>query len=187
MANSKAKQIKSKPSVSRLDESEEYIVGRLMEKLQMASHAIGDIDALLEASGIGDEGESFEEKILQLVLAALEGRDVEAATHMIEQSITDAKNELEREEERINAMLGGMDGVEYVGPQAPNLPGVVRSMGPSEFTLAAFKILGARVTQRSTEHYLVEENGRRELIRVAENAGPGHPLDRRNPGERARQ
>ena len=32
---------------------EEYIVGRLMEKLQMASHAIGDIDALLDAAGIG--------------------------------------------------------------------------------------------------------------------------------------
>ena len=34
---------------------EEYIVGRLMEKLQMASHAIGDIEALLEATGIDDE------------------------------------------------------------------------------------------------------------------------------------
>ena len=47
---------------------EEYIVGRLMEKLQMASHAIGDIEALLEASGIDDDEEmarSFDEKILQ--------------------------------------------------------------------------------------------------------------------------
>ena len=49
---------------------EEYIVGRLMEKLQMASHAIGDIEALLEASGIDDDednGGSFDEKIRQLV------------------------------------------------------------------------------------------------------------------------
>lgn len=156
---------------------EEYIVGRLMEKLQMASHAIGDIEALLEASGIGEEGEngatSFEEKILQLVLAAIEGKDVNAATHMIEQSITDAKNELEREEERINAMLGGMDGIEYVGPRAPTLPGVERSMESCDFTLAAFKILGARVTPRPTDHYLVEENGGRELIRFAENADGG--------------
>ena len=37
------------------DTFEEYIVGRLMEKLQMAAHAIGDIEALLEASGIDDE------------------------------------------------------------------------------------------------------------------------------------
>ena len=66
-----------------------------------------------------------------------------------------------------------MDGVEYVGPRAPTLPGVMRSMEPSDFTLAAFNILGARVTRQSTEHYLVEENGGRELIRFAENAGPG--------------
>ena len=38
------------------DTFEEYIVGRLMEKLQMAAHAIGDLEALLEASGIDDEG-----------------------------------------------------------------------------------------------------------------------------------
>ena len=47
------------------DTFEEYIVGRLMEKLQMAAHAIGDIEALLEASGIDDEdGEEFDDKIL---------------------------------------------------------------------------------------------------------------------------
>src|SRR6201997_4931177 len=41
---------------------EEYIVGRLMEKLQMAAHAIGDIESLLEASGIDDEdGEDFDD------------------------------------------------------------------------------------------------------------------------------
>jgi hypothetical protein len=75
---------------------EEYIVGRLMEKLQMASHAIGDIEALLEASGITEEDEEgstgFEEKIRQLVIAALAGKDVEAATRQMEKSIAQAKN-----------------------------------------------------------------------------------------------
>jgi len=49
---------------------EEYIVGRLMEKLQLASHAIGDIEALLEAAGMNDQNEDgipFEELIRQLV------------------------------------------------------------------------------------------------------------------------
>ena len=32
----------------------EYIVGRLMTKLQMATDAIGDIESLLEASGVGN-------------------------------------------------------------------------------------------------------------------------------------
>ncbi len=156
---------------------EEYIVGRLMEKLQMASHAIGDIDALLEASGIGGDDErggiSFDEQIRQLVVASLAGKDVKAATLQAEQSIEAAKNELEREEESINEMLGGMDGVEYVGPRAPTLPDTVRSMEASEFTLAAFRILGGRVTQQATDLYLVEENGGREQIRFEDAANEG--------------
>ena len=39
---------------------EEYIVGRLMEKLQMAAHAIGDIASLLEATGLDDDEENGE-------------------------------------------------------------------------------------------------------------------------------
>src|SRR6266700_2506255 len=57
---------------------EEYIVGRLMEKLQMAAHAIGDIEALLEAAGLDDDdedatadGTTFVEKIRELVVASL--------------------------------------------------------------------------------------------------------------------
>jgi SNF2 family DNA or RNA helicase len=156
---------------------EEYIVGRLMEKLQMASHAIGDIESLLEASGISGEDENgatgFDEKIRQLVIAALAGKDVEAATRKEEKSIADAKSTLEREEKSINEMLGGMDGAEYVGPRAPTLPGVVRSMEPRDFTLAAFKSLGARVTPQPPDLYLAEENGGREHIRFEENAGGG--------------
>ena len=88
---------------------EEYIVGRLMEKLQMASHAIGDVEALLEASGI-DEGEEngssgFEEKIRQLVVASLAGKDVKQATLKAEKSITEAKTELEREEKILTQCL----------------------------------------------------------------------------------
>jgi SNF2 family DNA or RNA helicase len=76
---------------------EEYIVGRLMQKLQMASHAIGDIDALLSASGVSEDDEGgFEEKIRELVIAALAGKDVEAATRQAELSIADAKVTLER-------------------------------------------------------------------------------------------
>ncbi len=84
-----------------------------MEKLQMASHAIGDIDSLLQASGVGDNDESgaegFEENILKLVLASLAGKDVEIATQKKEKSIIDAKIQLEKEQENIDVMLGGMD------------------------------------------------------------------------------
>lgn len=147
---------------------EEYIVGRLMEKLQMAAHAIGDIEALLQGSDIADGDEdsaaNFENRILALVLAALAGKDVEKATHLAEKSIDDAKAELEREERNINEMLGSMDGKAWVGPRAPKLPDPVRSMDHRSFTLAALPLLGVRVTPYSDGLFLAEEDRGREFI-----------------------
>jgi superfamily II DNA or RNA helicase len=147
---------------------EEYIVGRLMEKLQMAAHAIGDIEALLQGSDIGegeeDAATSFEDRILALVLAALAGKDTEAATRLAEQSIESAKAELEREEENINKILGSMDGAEYVGPSAPNLPALKRSMDLRAFTLAALPMLGAKVSEDAPGVYLAEERSARDYI-----------------------
>ena len=147
---------------------EEFIVGRLMEKLQLASHAIGDIEALLEAVGI-DEGDEegptgFDEKLRQLVLAALAGKDFEHATRQAEQSIEDAKQTLTQEEENINSLLGGMDGAAYAGPRAPRLPAVNRSMEPRDFTVSAFRVLGAHVTELENGMVLVEENSGRQYI-----------------------
>jgi superfamily II DNA/RNA helicase len=138
---------------------EEYIVGRLMEKLQMATHAIGDIEALLEASGIDNEdsGEGFDDKILRLVLAALAGNDVSRATAQAEQSILEAKTKLQEEQANIDAMLGGMEGAEYVGPRAPKLPPVVRSIECRAFTLAALKSLGACVLQNEGDSHLTAD------------------------------
>jgi superfamily II DNA or RNA helicase len=167
---------------------EEYIVGRLMEKLQMASHAIGDIEALLEASGIDDDednGGSFDEKIRQLVLAALAGKDVEQATRQAEQSILEAKTKLEREEVNINAMLGSMEGAEYVGPRPPKLPPTLRAMDVHEFTLAALKSLGMQVTPSGLGLYLVEEDGGREWICFDEKDGRERRATLYTPGSAA--
>lgn len=145
---------------------EEYIVGRLMEKLQMAAHAIGDIEALLQGSDIGDgdedEATTFEDRILALVLDALAGKDTETATRLAEESIENAKAELAREEAAINTMLGSMDGAEYIGPRAPNLPAPARSMDLQAFTLAALPMLGATVTPVDQTLYVAEENTARE-------------------------
>ena len=146
------------------DTYEEDIVGRLMEKLQMAASAIGDLEALLEASGMDGDEDGFEEKIRQLVVAALQGKDTKEATRLEEKSILDAKNTLEREKEKIDEMLGEMDGIKYDGPRAPLLPSIVRSMELRDFTLAAFTGLGAFVTQQSSGTYLVQENGRTQLV-----------------------
>lgn len=150
---------------------EEYIVGRLMEKLQMAAHAIGDIESLLQGSdvdneGEGDEAASFENRILSLVLAALAKRDVKRDVALAEQSIEDARKELEREEANINAMLGSMEGAEYTGPRAPKLPPPVRSMEADKFTLSAFEMLGAHVREIARGVFFAEGGDIRERFRL---------------------
>ncbi|MBI4085770.1 MAG: DEAD/DEAH box helicase family protein [Candidatus Liptonbacteria bacterium] len=152
---------------------EEYIVGRLMEKLQLASHAIGDIEALLEASGIDENEENgssgFEEKIRQLVVASLAGKDVEQATHKAEKSIAEAKTELEREEKNINSLLGGMGDTQDSGPRCPKLPQTEHSMDVRTFVLAALSELGAKL-RRDGSLYVSQLDGKREIIRFDNNA-----------------
>ncbi len=149
---------------------EEYIVGRLMEKLQMAAHAIGDVEALLHGSdmGEGDDENGFEDQILKLVLAALTGKDTEKATKLAVKSIEDAKVELEREEAAISQMLGSMDGHEYVGPRSPNLPSTPHSMDAEKFTLKGLESIGVRLTPHPGGVYLAEEGSGREFIRFDE-------------------
>ncbi len=145
---------------------EDFIVGRLMEKLQMAANAIGDIDALLQGSDIADGEEDgadkFEDRILQLVLDALAGKNVEEAVRLDAKSIEDAKNALE--EANIDEMLGGGGGAEYVGLRAPKLPPVTRSMDAREFNLAALDIDGAHVTEEVHGVYSVQGTDIRERI-----------------------
>lgn len=155
---------------------EDYIVGRLMQKLQMASHAIGDIESLLEASGMGegdeDAGNSFEDEILKLVLDSLAGKDVNAATRAAEDSIERARQTLVDEEENINEMLGAMDGAAYKGPRSPDLPPQKRSIEARDFVLLALKALGAKLTEQTPDQYYCEFDGRRETIRFDEDSNP---------------
>ena len=145
---------------------EDFIVGRLMEKLQMAANAIGDIDALLQGSDIADDdedgGERFEDRVLKLVLDALAGRDVEEAVRLDAASIEDAQRTLE--ETNIDEMLGDSSGNEYVGPRAPKLPPVSRSMDPQEFTLAALDQEGAILSEGPPGVYSVRGKDYSERI-----------------------
>ncbi len=156
---------------------EEYIVGRLMTKLQMATDAIGDIESLLEASGVGGEGESddgtgLDEKIRQLVLATLAGKDMRAAAEKIAQNIDAAKKTLEEEKENIDATLGAMDGYEYVGPKAPSLTAPHRSMEFEPFVRAAFKSLGGTVTDLAPGVLRVTTRDGQDYVRLSDEVDP---------------
>jgi superfamily II DNA or RNA helicase len=150
------------------DTFEEFIVSRLMQKLQMASQAIGDIEALLEASGV-DEGDEngvggFEEKIRQLVIASLAGKDIKEATAKAEKSIVEAQETLKSEEKNINSLLGGMNGVD-AGPKSPKLPSTAYSMDAKSFSIAALIGMGTKLSPITDHLYESEIDGRKELIR----------------------
>jgi superfamily II DNA or RNA helicase len=157
---------------------EDVIVGRLMEKLQMAASAIGDIDSLLQgaeaANGEEDASEQFEGRILKLVLDALARKNVEEDVRLMAKSIEDAKRTLE--ETNIDELIGRGDGgaEEYVGPRAPKLPPVTRSMDAREFTLAALQIDGALVTDEGDGVYSVRAKDLRERICFEPRAGDEH-------------
>lgn len=142
---------------------EEYIVGRLMEKLQMASHAIGDIDALLEAAGV-DEERGFEEKIRQLVIDSLAGKDVEKATQLTAKSIENAKIVLKEEEDNMNRLLGSSGDVVEMGPRCPKLPQVSRSMNIKDFTLDALENKNIKLIKEKDEVYYINHEGRNKSI-----------------------
>lgn len=150
---------------------EDYIVGRLMEKLQMAAHAIGDIESLLQGADDDDEdGEKFEERLLDLVLKALAAKDQKRAVELEMASVENAIDTLEKEKESIDDLLGDGENRGYVGPKAPTLPSIRRSMGVKEFVLAALGERGANISQSSHGLHSVEENGGRYFIRFDESS-----------------
>ncbi len=161
---------------------EEHIVGRLMEKLQMATHAVGDVEALLEAAEMGEDKESLQEKISRLVVDSLMGKDIEAATLLEEKNIAEAKIQLERDEETINVTLGGMDGAAESGPLCPKLPPVEYSLDPQGFVLSAVKNLGGNILEKPSGQIELALDGKNELISFNQETGitatlytPGSP------------
>ena len=63
-------------------------------------------------------------------------------------------------------LLGAGGGAEYVGPRAPRLPPVTRSMDARQFTLAALDMEGARVAEKDGI-YSVEGNDLSEHTAVS--------------------
>lgn len=158
---------------------EEYIVGRLMEKLQMASHAIGDVEALLEASGLDDGGDddrptAFEEQVRRLVVASLAGMDWKRAVERAEASIKKAEEELAKQQDTINNLLGPNEPLKK-GPRAPMLPPVVRSMEADVFARTALERAGAIIEAAQDGQFVVEIDGKRHQAKFG-----GNPQERRN-------
>jgi superfamily II DNA or RNA helicase len=176
-------------SVTLAGTFEDYIVGRLMQKLQMATHAIGDVESLLEAAGMGegdaDGSSGFEDHILKLVLDSLAGKDVEAAARAAEESIERGHQTLVEEQETIDATLGSMDAAAHKGPQSPDLPSQHRSMPSRDFVISGLRTLGATLTKKSPDVFVCQLDGARETISISEENATAPGITQYAPGSPA--
>ncbi len=137
---------------------EQRIVGRLMEKLQVISHTVGDIEAVLEASN-DPNGDSLEKQIREMVVASLKGQDQEAAARKAEQSIEDAKKLIEQNKTEMDQALGtGSDNEEADVPM-PRLKPALPSVTMENFVVNALRAEGAIVTNSGNGLYSVSSEG----------------------------
>jgi hypothetical protein len=146
---------------------EEQVVSRLIMRLQSAARTMGDLAPLLRAAGLSseDDGDSgFDGWILQLAMASLAGKDVEAVVRQIEQNIGAAKLELISEEKNARAILGNLIGAEGAHLRPPSLWPNRRSMSATEFAQAGLESLGARLTLKDEVNYWSERDGDREVV-----------------------
>lgn len=133
---------------------EELVVARLMEKLQLISAAIGDIEGILEVAGLDD---GLEDDIKDLVLRALEGQDIEARTRQILENIERARERYDESKELVSETLGALRGMHTAGPAAPELMDVVPRLSVREFVSHYFREVG-RVVERPEGRLLLERS-----------------------------
>jgi len=135
------------------DSPEERIVVRLLEKLQVIAHTVGDIEAVLEASG-DSEGESLEKHIRQMVIASLQGQDQEQVVRRAESSIEQARQLLEESHAEMESTLGDPRLAENYDVPTPELASIQPSMEVREFVLAARQAAGDRMESLHNGCYL---------------------------------
>lgn len=122
---------------------EQRIVGRLIEKLQVISHTVGDIEAVLEAAGDA-EGATLEQEIRDMVIASLRGQNQDEAARLAAESIEQARLLLEEQQEQMNAMLGDADDTDEADIPMPRLTAAEPSMPLEKFVLTALEREGYR-------------------------------------------
>ena len=144
------------------DSVEERVVARLIAKLQAISETIGDVEGILETSSVGEEG--MEDTIQDLVVKALMGQDVAAATEKIRQSIERAKAVYEEERAEVEKNLGGLDAMHTAGPKMPELEEVTPRLKVEDFVQGALLAGGASVSPTPDGRWLVKAEGRAAFI-----------------------
>jgi superfamily II DNA or RNA helicase len=114
---------------------EDQVVVRLMEKLQLFTQAIGEMEELLQLCGYNDESRSFDQLIMDLIQKAAEQKDFEEDLRRMEESRAAAEEKIREMRQATDQALASLrpkdsrirlEGLERLTPRIP-LPDVVKS------------------------------------------------------------
>jgi len=144
---------------------EEKIVVRLIEKLQTISHAVGDIESILEATNSVEE-ESFEKQIQEMVIKSLKGQDVGKDVRDKLASFQRAKEAIELAKEFLEDTLGTSEPYQDNGPQVPKLSKNKPFMPFEEFSIRAKKAQGMDVRENSPGVFSLTKKGKQTEMMV---------------------
>ena len=152
---------------------EERVVGRLIERLQAVADTLGDVEAILEATGAGEDAdEDFEKDLRDLVVRSLMGQDVAAATAALEATIERAKALYAEEKEAVEENLGQLDAMHHAGPRLPEFDPVVPRLSVADFVRRALEADGAHVQDDRTGGLVVALPGAAPWTVVFDAADP---------------
>jgi superfamily II DNA or RNA helicase len=156
---------------------EDAIVARLMAKLQGIVQAIGDIEGILDAADIEDDGESsFESRVRRMVVDALVGKDSAKATALLTENIEAARKLFEDNREEIDRTLGGAGDASTPARAVPKIDRKPPRLGYREFVLGARQSEGFRVRSIDADTYEFTGPGRApERISFSESTGAEAP------------
>ena len=137
------------------DSPEQRIVLRLMEKLQVIAHTVGDIEAVLDASN-DQNGDSFEKQIRDMVVSSLLGNDPQRAAKMAEESIDAARKLIEENQALMDNTLGIKQDTVIDSTPMPRLESKPPSLTLDQFVIKALESDGGRVERLEDGLYVVK-------------------------------
>ena len=170
------------------DSPEDRVVARLLHKLIEISESVGDIESILEAaSEKAAGGKSLEDQIADMVKKSLMGQDVEKQRSLAEQSVFNAKRQLEENEQEMNEQLGDLSELHHAGARPPDLSQNIPSRPVREFVINGLRRLGHSITERSEygdDVFTVRYAGDRNDLLVSLDRSTWKELKAQFPGRR---
>ncbi len=138
---------------------DEQVLALLMTKLETVAQSIGDIESILDSLE-DEDGEGFEERVLDLVRRSMQGKDVQAALATELASIEEAQRRMREEGELVDRTLGDLRHLHRSGTRPPDLARSVPRLALPDFVAAALAREGAEVRPLDGQRIAVASGSR---------------------------